>query len=84
MQHDIKFVKLATDTPTRWNSTYIMINTALRLEVPLRQLIQFREELRCLALSNAQWNLVKALSEMLKVMYDGIQMVFEWFVNTVQ
>lgn len=59
--------RLPTDVPTRWNSTYIMIYTALKMTRPLKHLIQFREELRHDALSYQECDLLESVSQMLKV-----------------
>ncbi|KAI7873587.1 hypothetical protein K492DRAFT_106269, partial [Lichtheimia hyalospora FSU 10163] len=49
---------LINDVPTRWNSTYFMVNRALSLATALNETIQFHKELRPFALNDEEWNML--------------------------
>lgn len=74
----LEFVKVVMDVPTRWNSTFLMINTVLRMEKAVKSTIQFHNDLRPMDLSDEEWALLKSLSSILKVMIEGLCIWLSW------
>lgn len=56
------------DVRTRWNSTFDMLNFAIEHIVPINTITGNREmKLRQYELSEAEWNIVRKLQDVLKV-----------------
>lgn len=62
-------LKLKQDCPTRWNSTYDMIDRVLKIKEPiLSTLAILNNELN--NISHAEWKVLHYLSKLLKIFYD--------------
>ena len=66
-----KDVGLCTDTPTRWNSTYHMCKSALKMREELDEYLVSTEALRDLFLDDDDWTSIKDLCEFLKPFSDA-------------
>ena len=64
---NVKFVKVVGDMPTRWNSSYYMIQTVLRLQEPLRSVISMDDDLKQYTLKEEEWATMYHLSNLLMV-----------------
>jgi hypothetical protein len=62
-------ISLVADTPTRWNSTYIMLETAQKFREAFNRM-QERDAAYKLAPSDDDWNNVSIVRQCLKVFYD--------------
>lgn len=62
-------LKLKQDCPTRWNSTYDMINRILKIKEPvLSTLAVINNDLN--NITNNEWNILDHLCKLLKIFYD--------------
>jgi hypothetical protein len=62
-------ISLVSDTPTRWNSTYIMLETVQKFREAFNRM-QERDVAYNLAPSDDDWNNVSIVRQCLKVFYD--------------
>ncbi|KAJ3706101.1 hypothetical protein LUZ61_009806 [Rhynchospora tenuis] len=69
-QAKIPFKKPAWDVPTRWNSTYLMLELALELKPAICRYPNF-DKRYILKISDLQWEAIKALAADLKVFYGA-------------
>jgi hypothetical protein len=69
-------LELTADNATRWNSTYYMINRALRVEYRLRQFCQddqYRNDLQVDTLTDADWQELRAIHDALEPFHGATQ-----------
>ncbi|KAJ1703103.1 hypothetical protein LUZ63_002882 [Rhynchospora breviuscula] len=69
-QANVPFKKLSWDVPTRWNSTYLMLELALELKLAICRYDNLDKRYN-LNISDFQWEAVQALVVKLKVFYDA-------------
>ncbi|KAJ3708949.1 hypothetical protein LUZ61_012654 [Rhynchospora tenuis] len=69
-QSHVPFKKPAWDVPTRWNSTYLMLELALELKPAICRYATADKRYK-LELSDFQWEAMKALAAELKVFYGA-------------
>ncbi|XP_020964317.1 zinc finger BED domain-containing protein RICESLEEPER 1-like [Arachis ipaensis] len=67
--------KLVLDCPTRWNSTYLMLETALLYKAVFPRLRQKEPQYKTVP-SNEEWELAKEICDRLKLFYDVTQLFF--------
>ncbi|XP_057745028.1 zinc finger BED domain-containing protein RICESLEEPER 2-like [Arachis stenosperma] len=65
--------KLVLDCPTRWNSTYLMLETALLYKAVFPRLRQKEPQYKTVP-SNEEWELAKEICDRLKLFYDVTQL----------
>ncbi|KAL1300658.1 hypothetical protein AAHE18_18G197700 [Arachis hypogaea] len=65
--------KLVLDCPTRWNSTYLMLETALLYRDVFPRLRQKEPQYKIVP-SNEEWELAKEICDRLKLFYDVTQL----------
>ncbi|KAJ9480587.1 hypothetical protein PENNAL_c0164G05839 [Penicillium nalgiovense] len=58
------------DVDTRWNSTYIMIADALRLQKELGQFVRMHPEVHALQLTDNEWSILQQVAKVLKPFWD--------------
>ncbi|KAJ5544026.1 hypothetical protein N7494_005305 [Penicillium frequentans] len=58
------------DVDTRWNSTYIMIQDALRLQTELGQFVRIHPEVQALQLTDSDWSTLQQVAKILKPFWD--------------
>jgi hypothetical protein len=68
-REDVKKIKPVIDIPTRWNSTFYMLESAFELKAPLMMHITTDPDLRQYALSDEEWDYLDRLMVLLKVQY---------------
>ena len=66
-KNDNKSMTIRCDTPTRWNSTFLMIESAVNHAVEINQLCSELSELEINSLSIEDWNILKNLHGLLSV-----------------
>ncbi|RLM60658.1 hypothetical protein C2845_PM14G04970 [Panicum miliaceum] len=62
------------DTPTRWNSTYLMLNCCLQLKRAFESLTQQDQEYTCAA-SLEEWEKARMVCVFLKTFYDATMVI---------
>lgn len=62
--------QVSYDVDTRWNSTYIMIQDALRLQTELGQFVRIHPELQALQLTDDEWSTLQQVAKILKPFWD--------------
>ncbi|KAJ5413612.1 hypothetical protein N7509_000239 [Penicillium cosmopolitanum] len=62
--------KVSYDVDTRWNSTYLMIQDALRLQTELGQFVQIHPEVQALQLIDDEWSTLQQVAKILKPFSD--------------
>ncbi|XP_057717666.1 zinc finger BED domain-containing protein RICESLEEPER 2-like [Arachis stenosperma] len=70
--------KLVLDCPTRWNSTYLMLDTALLYRAVFPRLRQKEPQYKTVP-SNEEWELAKEICDRLKLFYDVTQLMKKKF-----
>ncbi|KAJ5704441.1 hypothetical protein N7536_000130 [Penicillium majusculum] len=58
------------DVDTRWNSTYIMIADALRLQKELGQFVRMHPEVHALQINENEWSILQQVAKVLKPFWD--------------
>jgi len=66
---------LILDVETRWNSTYLMIERAIKMKEPLHLTIASIKELTNLTITDEEWNDLKSIMDLLKPFYDATNLV---------
>ena len=64
--YQVDYVELNLDMPVRWNSTFKMIQVALRLKKPLDALMRNSLKLSNFILEDAEWKLVEDMAKYLR------------------
>lgn len=62
--------KVSYDVDTRWNSTYLMIQDALRLQTELGQFVRIHPEVQALQLIDDEWSTLQQVAKILKPFWD--------------
>jgi hypothetical protein len=62
--------QVSYDVDTRWNSTYIMIQDALRLQTELGQFVRIHPEVQALQLTDGDWSTLQQVAKILKPFWD--------------
>ncbi|KAJ5752721.1 hypothetical protein N7520_009638 [Penicillium odoratum] len=62
--------QVSYDVDTRWNSTYIMIQDALRLQTELGQFVRIHPEVQALQLTDGDWSTLQQVAKVLKPFWD--------------
>ncbi|KAJ5100906.1 hypothetical protein N7456_006958 [Penicillium angulare] len=62
--------QVSYDVDTRWNSTYIMIQDALRLQTELGQFVRIHPEVQALQLTDDEWSTLQQVAKILKPFWD--------------
>ncbi|OJZ88799.1 hypothetical protein ASPFODRAFT_103956, partial [Aspergillus luchuensis CBS 106.47] len=62
--------QVSYDVDTRWNSTYIMIQDALRLQTQLGQFTRIHPEVQALQLTVDKWSTLQQVAKILKPFWD--------------
>lgn len=62
--------QVSYDVDTRWNSTYIMIQDALRLQTELGQFVRIHPEIQALQLTDDEWSTLQQVAKILKPFWD--------------
>lgn len=62
---DIPEIKPTLDVATRWNSTYFMIDNAIKLRTPLNMIISADADLQ--ALTSDEWAYLERMKKLLEV-----------------
>ncbi|KAJ1689265.1 hypothetical protein LUZ63_013420 [Rhynchospora breviuscula] len=69
-QINVPYKKPQWDVPTRWNSTYLMLELALELKPAIMRYASLDKKFSK-ALSDSQWGILKELVKHLKVFYEA-------------
>lgn len=62
--------QVSYDIDTRWNSTYVMIQDALRLQTELGQFVRIHPEVQALQLTDDEWSTLQQVAKILKPFWD--------------
>lgn len=76
--------QVSYDVDTRWNSTYIMIQDALRLQTQLGQFTRIHPEVQALQLTVDEWSTLQQVAEILKPFWDHTNSVSKTCPTIVQ
>ncbi|KAL4500702.1 hypothetical protein ABPG72_019936 [Tetrahymena utriculariae] len=70
-------LKPILDIKTRWNSTYLMIERALKLEKTIKFVISTNDDYKDITINNQTWKILTILSELLNPFYQATLMMSE-------